>query len=145
MEDYFTKFTEIYPIPNIDAETVADVILRGWTKRYGCPVEIHSHQGTQYESQLFQGACILLRISKSRTTAAHPSSDGMVEWANRTITEMLAKYIQRNQSDWDSFIDYIVMAYNATPHASTGISLYEVVFGEKIENAIKCYSGMDFG
>ncbi|CAG2235833.1 unnamed protein product [Mytilus edulis] len=115
IQDYFTKFTEVYPLCDINAETVANVFLKGWIKRYGCPVEIHSDQGTQYESQLFQGICKLLHISKTRTTAMHPRSDGMVERGNRTIKEMLYKYIDRNQSDWDKYIDYMVMAYSWKP------------------------------
>ncbi|CAG2192688.1 unnamed protein product [Mytilus edulis] len=45
IEDYFTKFIEIFPIPNMEAKTVAEVMLKGWIKRYGCPLELHSDQG----------------------------------------------------------------------------------------------------
>ncbi|CAG2199674.1 unnamed protein product [Mytilus edulis] len=38
IQDYFTKFTEVYPLCDINAETVANVFLKGWIKRYGCPV-----------------------------------------------------------------------------------------------------------
>lgn len=65
IEDYFTKFTEVYPLTDMNAENVVNVFLRGWIKRY----EMHSDQGTQYESQLFQGICKLLSISKTRRTA----------------------------------------------------------------------------
>ncbi|VDI51822.1 Hypothetical predicted protein [Mytilus galloprovincialis] len=141
IQDYFTKFTEVYPLCDINAETVANVFLKGWIKRYGCPVEIHSDQGTQYESQLFQGICKLLHISKTRTTAMHPRSDGMVERGNRTIKEMLSKYIDRNQSDWDKYIDYMVMAYNSTPHDSTGITPYRMMFGDEMKMPLDLIAG----
>jgi hypothetical protein len=32
--DYFTKLTELYAMPDMKAETVADIILRAWIKRY---------------------------------------------------------------------------------------------------------------
>lgn len=83
--DYFTKFTEAYPVENITAETVADVMFRAWIKRYGCPVEVHSDQGKQYESNLFLELCRMLQINKTRTTPLHPRSDGMIERMNRTI------------------------------------------------------------
>lgn len=51
--DYFSKYTEIYPLPNMEAETIADAVFRGWIKRYGCPYEIHTDQGSQFESQLY--------------------------------------------------------------------------------------------
>jgi transposase InsO family protein len=52
--DYFTKLTELYAMPNMKAETVADIIFRAWIKRYGCPIEIHSDQGRQYESDVLK-------------------------------------------------------------------------------------------
>lgn len=91
--DYFTKFMEIFPLVNLEAETVAEVNFKGWIKRYGCPVEIHSDQGRQFESHLFQGSCRIFQINKTRTTPYHPRSDGMVKRLNRTIKEMLSKYI----------------------------------------------------
>ena len=52
MGDYFTKLTELYAMPDMKATTVADIIFRAWIKRYGCPIEIHSDQGRQYESDV---------------------------------------------------------------------------------------------
>ena len=129
ISDYFTKFTEIYPIPNMEAKTIANVFFRGWIKRYGCPYEFHSDQGTQFESQIFQNLCTMFDITKTRTTPAHPRSDGMVERLNRTIKEMLSKYIEIKQTDWDDFIDTVVMAYNTSVHETTGFTPYRMVFG----------------
>ena len=44
VSDYFTKLTERFPLPDIRAETVAEHIVRGWIKHYGCPREFHSDQ-----------------------------------------------------------------------------------------------------
>lgn len=57
---YFSKYTEIYPLPNMEAETIADAVFRGWIKRYGCPYEIHTDHGSQFESQLFSQLCEIL-------------------------------------------------------------------------------------
>ena len=130
--DYFTKFTEIFPLRDIEAETVANTIFRGWIKRYGCPQELHSDQGVQFESQIFQELCKMLQINKTRTTAYHPQSDGMIERLNRKVKDVLAKYISVHQNDWDKFIDGVVFAYNSTVHDTTGITPYRMVFGEEI-------------
>ena len=65
VRDYFTKLTELYPLPNITASTVADYFYRGWIKRYVCPKEIHFDQGRQFESALFKEVCALLQIKKT--------------------------------------------------------------------------------
>lgn len=114
--DYFSKFMEIFPLPNIEVETVAEVIFKGWIKRYGCPGEIHTDQGSQFESRLFREMCKVLQINKTRTTAYHPQSDGMVVRLNRTIKDMLSKYLTVHQTDWDRYVDGLVLAYNTTPH-----------------------------
>lgn len=40
--DYFSKYTEIYPLPNMEAKIIADAVFRRWIKRYECPYEIHT-------------------------------------------------------------------------------------------------------
>ena len=130
--DYFSKLTEAYAMPDIQAKTVANIIFRAWIKRYGCPIEVHSDQGKQYVSALFKEMCTLLEINKTRTTPFHPRSDGMIERMNRSINDMLSKYIKSQQKDWDQCLDFIMMAYNSTPHESTGISPYKLVFGREM-------------
>ncbi|CAC5386202.1 unnamed protein product [Mytilus coruscus] len=76
--------------------------------------------------------CTMLEINKTRTTLFHPRSDGMIERMNRSINDMLSKYIKSHQKDWDQCLDFIMMAYNSTPHESTGISPYKLVFGQEM-------------
>jgi hypothetical protein len=45
---------------------------------------------------------------------------------------MLSKYIKRHQKDWDNHPDFIVMAYNATPHESTRLTPHRLVYGRQM-------------
>ncbi|GBN43254.1 hypothetical protein AVEN_257929-1 [Araneus ventricosus] len=83
--DYFTKWPEAIPIPDQEASTVAEELVRSWISCYGVPMILHSDQGTNFNSALFTEICKLLGILKTRTTALHPESDAMVERFNRTI------------------------------------------------------------
>lgn len=130
--DYFTKLVEIFPLSDMTAVTVAECVVRGWIKRYGCPREIHSDQGRQFESAVFQEVCKLLEISKTRTTPLHARSDGFIERMNRSIQNILSKLVESNQKDWDTHLDFITMAYNSTPQESTGYSPYHLLYGEEI-------------
>ncbi|VDH98972.1 Hypothetical predicted protein [Mytilus galloprovincialis] len=129
IRDYFSKLTEIYSMPDMRAGTVAYILFRAWVKRYGCPVEIHSDQGRQYESAVFRELCQLLKINKTRTTPLHPRSDGMIERMNRTVNDVLSKYIKKHQKDWDENLASFVMAYNGTPHESTAITPHCMIYG----------------
>ena len=48
------------------------------------------------------------------------------------MQNMLSKYIQENQNDWDLCLDFIVMAYNTCEHESTRCSPYRILYGENI-------------
>ena len=47
---------------------VADKIVKEFFSRLGTPLELHSDQGRNYESQLFAQVCTMLDIHKTRTS-----------------------------------------------------------------------------
>ena len=134
--DYFTKWTEALPIPNMEACTVAKVLVEDVLCRFGIPQAIHSDQGRQFESNLFQEMCKLFGIEKTRTTPYHPQSDGMVERFNRTLATMLTAYVSSNQRDWDSQLPYVTMAYRSTDHETTGMSPNMLMFGREVSTPL---------
>lgn len=129
--DWFTKYVEIYPMPNQEAETVAQALTREYFSRYGVPLELHSDQGTQFESRLFQEICHLLGIHKTRTTPFRPQSDGISERNIKTLTKMMAM-VTKEQEQWDEYLPFISMAYRATPHESTGFSPNFLMYGREL-------------
>jgi hypothetical protein len=64
----------------------------------------------------------MLGTIKARTTPYHPKSDGMVERFNQTLETMLSAYVSDNHKDWDRQLPYVMMAYRATAHETTGFS-----------------------
>ena len=48
--DYFSKWTEAFPIKNKCADTVADVLVDKIILRFGMPLVIHSDQGREFEN-----------------------------------------------------------------------------------------------
>ncbi|GBN46994.1 Transposon Ty3-G Gag-Pol polyprotein [Araneus ventricosus] len=62
--DYFTKWPEAIPIPDQEASTVAEELVRAWISRYGVPMILHSDQGTNFNSALFTELCKTFRNSE---------------------------------------------------------------------------------
>ncbi|GBN01692.1 Retrovirus-related Pol polyprotein from transposon 412 [Araneus ventricosus] len=122
--DYFTKWTETIPIPDQEASIVAEELIRSWISGYGMPMILHSDQGTNFNSALFTELCKLLGILKTRTTALHPESDGMVERFNRTILKYLSLFVSRNQTDWDRHLPLFLLAYRSAEHEVTGNAVW---------------------
>ena len=130
--DYFSKWVEAYALPNQVASTVADALVKDWICRFGVPLELHSDQGRNFESSLFQNVCKILNIRKTRTTALHPQSDGMVERMNRTINRHLAKVVSDHQRDWDKYLHLFMLAYRSAVQESTGQSPASIVMGREL-------------
>ena len=119
--DYFSKYVRIYPMKDQRAITVAGHLM-DWVYELGVPERLHSDQGAQFESHIFQEICKQLGIRKTRTTPYHPQSDGMVERFMRTLKDMVAKYIDTAGFTWDKGVKAYAMAYNSAAHDTTGYS-----------------------
>ena len=77
--DHFTKWYEAVPLPDQTAEMTATALLEQWIIRFGVPVSIHTDQGRNFESKLFQRLMQSLQIDKTRTTSFHPQSNAVIE------------------------------------------------------------------
>ena len=119
--DYFTKWTESYAIPNQEAVTVAEKLVGEFVCRFGVPCELHSDQGTNFDSKVMAEVCKLLDIEKTRTSPLHPQSDGQVERYNRTLIEMLRGNLKETQENWDLQLQPCLMADRGdSKHANAG-------------------------
>ena len=130
--DYFTKWPEAFPVPDLQAETVARGLTENVVSRFGIPRELHTDQGRTFEAEVFQEVLRILGVHKTRTTPLHPQSDGLVERFNRTLKTMLAKVTDEHQHDWDDHLAWALLAYRITTHRATGLSPAEMNFGRTL-------------
>ena len=79
--DYATHYPEALPMKTIDAERVAEELVKifSWV---GIPREILTDQGNNFTSHLLTEIYHLLHIHPIRTTPYHPQTDGLVERFN---------------------------------------------------------------
>ena len=132
VSDYFTKWVEIFPVPDQTAVTCAEIILNEVISRFGCPFELHSDQGRNYESQIFAELCRLLEVRKTRTSPGNPKCNGQVERFNRTLIRMIKAYLRGEQTNWDKWLGCLAAAYRATPHESTGLTPNLLMLGREV-------------
>ncbi|GFV10940.1 retrovirus-related Pol polyprotein from transposon 412 [Trichonephila clavipes] len=82
------------------------VLVQHWISRYGVPLQLHSDQGKNFDSAVCKRLCEVLGIDKTRTTALHPLSNGMVERFNRTILNSLSLLVSSNPQEWDKKLPF---------------------------------------
>ena len=130
--DYFTRYMEAYALPTQSAEEVTRKLVFEFICRYGIPLELHSDQGRNFESELIKQICELLQMKKTRTTPYRPSSNGLIERFNSTFGKMLMKFVNQNTDNWDQYIGLLLAAYRSTPHPSTGYTPNMMMFGREV-------------
>lgn len=130
--DYFTKWPEAYALPDQEAETVVDALVEGMFSRFGTAETIHSDQGRNFESRVFATMCERLGMHKTRTTALHPQSDGLVERFNRTLAQQLSILTAEHQRDWDTHLPLVLMAYRSAVQDSTSCTPALLMLGREL-------------
>ena len=75
---------EAYILTTQKTEEVAIKLVFEFVCRFGLPYEIHSDQGRNFKSDLFQEICRLLNIKNTRTTSYRPCSNGLIEMFDGT-------------------------------------------------------------
>jgi len=62
--------------------------------------------------------------------AYHPQGDGMVEWFNWSLLQLLRLYVEQ-EYDWEKYLSLVLFAYRTTAHTSTGTSPFMMMFGRQ--------------
>ena len=140
--DHFTKYVKLYSLQDITAKTSAKKIFN-FMCNYGIPDSILTDQGKNFQSELMTELWELLDTNKLRTSPYHPETDGVTERFNRTLKQMLACYVNENQTDWDLYLDNLQYAYNSAIHSTTKFSPFELFFGRLPKLPIDlCHHGL---
>ena len=77
-------------------------------------MQLLSDCGVAFLSHLLMEVCKLLGVEKLNTTAYHPQTDGLAERFNRTLTDMLAKKVEKSGRDSDAHLPFVLLAYRAS-------------------------------
>jgi hypothetical protein len=139
--DYFTKWPEAYAIPNQEALTTAEALVKNFFCHFSIPQELHSDQGRNFECRLLQEILQHLKVSRMRTTPLDPQSDGMVEHYIKTVEEHLRKVVASHQRDWEERLPLFLLAYRASTYDTMGLTPARLVFRQEL----RLYCDLLFG
>ena len=127
----FTKWLEAYPLADQTAETVAKAVVNNFISRFGIPEQLHTDQGRNFTSRVFEGICRLLEITKTRTTPYRPCSNGQIERYNRTLLQLIRCHLKQN-SRWDEDLPLLTGAIRSVPNRVTGFTPNQLMLGREV-------------
>lgn len=129
--DAHSKWVDIY---KTRGTSTADAIkgLRQSMAVFGLPVTIVSDNGPCFTSSEFKDFMQRSGVRHVTTAVYKPSTNGLAERMVRTFKNALKKSTESvNQT-----IDRFLFNYRVTPHATTGVSPAELMFGRKLRTRL---------
>lgn len=131
LQDDLTKYSQAYALPNHEAITIATKLVENFICKFGIPTFIITDQGKDFMSDLLNQVSKLFKIKQINCTAYHPQSNGALERSHSTLADYLKHYINKDQTDWDKWLEFAMFSYNTTTHTSTKFTPHELMFGVK--------------
>ena len=128
--DYLTKWAKVFPVASqsVCNNYCPTTCWRDFLPSWNTP-RIALRERCKFLVQNSLEVCKLLNIKKVSTSGYHPQTDGLVEHFNCTLPHMIAKCAQKNGSDWDKHLPFLLSAYRTTIQDSTRKSPFYLLYG----------------
>ena len=134
LTDYYTKWPEVAFTSTITTAAIT-TFLSAVFSRLGNPVEIISDNGKQFTSAEFGDYLAARDIKHSRVSLYYPQANGAVERWNRVLKETLLSADQERKP-WKPYVQDFLATYRATPHGTTGVSPYELMYNRRMRTKV---------
>ncbi|GFS87635.1 transposon Tf2-11 polyprotein [Trichonephila clavipes] len=132
--DAFTKFTWLYPVKTVSAESALEK-LKQQQKTFGNPIRIISDRGSAFTSKLFNDYCDEENIQHLQIATGVPRGNGQVERIHRTLIPVLTKLsLDDDSTKWYKYVDRLQRILNSTISRSTKWTPFELLVGIKMRN-----------
>ena len=122
--DLFTRYPYAYALPDQTAQTVADIFVLHYIPAAGIPRRLLSDNGPCFISNALKEACRILEIEKLYISPYHAAGNGAVERFNSSLATMLSFYTKDAATDWDVYINLVLLAYRNATNPMTGETPY---------------------
>ena len=129
--DHFSRFVVLAPLQNKTAGAVAHALITHLFCPYSTPRVLLSDNGAEFRNALLDEICQQFNIKQTFTVTYHPSSNGLVERANRKVLDVLRPIVGGLLETWEDWIAHVAASINSSECESTGRSPYSIIYGRE--------------
>ena len=129
IQDILSRYVVFVPTTRNDAETASVALFEEWVCKFGFPMVVQSDRGTHFSSRVFEHMCERNGMKHVFGSTGHAQSQGCVERQNQLVNQVRA-LCNKDINKWPSAMLSVQYAHNVAKNESTGLSPYEVMFGQ---------------
>lgn len=92
--------------------------------KHGVPATLLSDNGPQFAASVVRCFCERVKVRKTYSSAYHSQGSSIVESCRRSSKKSLTALVSEEGEECNMFLFAIALAYNTTPHAAAGYTLF---------------------
>jgi hypothetical protein len=128
--DYFSKWTELFPLETTDAVTIINILIKRIFARFGNPSLIISDGAKTFtESSEWKEMLTRYNIGHNFSSAYHQQANGQVEAMVKHVKALLRIKADNDVEKWPGTMEFVMAARNSSKSDSTQHSAYYSLFG----------------
>ena len=112
MEDQWSRYINCYPLQSNETKEVAKTFMERFVANFGCPISVHSDNGTEFTSELFKSLMDELKIQKTFT----PS------YKSTNLNSVMRAASAREDSNWITYLPALTLAHNAKEYSANMVT-----------------------
>ena len=128
--DAFSKWVELVPIRNEEANTIARALWDHWICRFGFYTQSVTNGGEQFAMDVLQELTKLMAEKHHIISPYSPSSNGIIEPIHKSLGSYIKSFCENQATDWVEFLPALTFSLNTRVHQHAKFSPYFITYGE---------------
>ncbi|XP_053374880.1 uncharacterized protein K02A2.6-like [Mercenaria mercenaria] len=134
--DFYSRFMEIEIVKSTTSENIATVLMKMFA-RHGTCFLLRTDNASYFTSDYFKSFLKEHGIKLTHSTPLAPNQNGQVERQMSSIMKRIRIAIAEKRN-WKHELQTYLLMYRSSPHATTGVSPAELLYGRKIRTKVPC-------
>jgi hypothetical protein len=127
----FSRFSELTPVPDLTAISVAKALVQCIISRYGIPGQLHTDMGSEFDNHLLKALCELLSLPHTFSVPYAHHTNGLVERRNKEalrLLKILTLQLDKYET-WSEVVPMIQIILNTSTCSVTGCTPFSLIYG----------------
>jgi len=134
----YCRYPVVEKLNSVSAQAVIPLLERIFGL-FGIPNVVRSDNGSPFNSHIFADFAAQLGFKHRKITPLHPRANGTAEAFMKPLVKCM-KTASASGQNYKSELTKFLLNYRSTPHPSTGVSPFELMFDRKMKTKIPRFS-----